>query len=174
MASDTKNVKLGVCSVSYNGVDLGYTKGGVEVAVTTETKKVMVDQFGQTVINEIVMSRNCTVKVPLAETTLENLVLIMPGAALSGTGVGAASTKKVDVTTAVGVSLLDIAAPLVLHPLSKAANDKTEDFTIPKASTPGAISFSYQFDNERVFNCEFSAYPDPVTGKLFTVGVVAA
>ena len=91
MASDTRNVKLGVCKLYYDGIDLGYTKGGVEVQVTTETYKVEVDQFGKSPINELIMSRAVTVKAPLAETTLHNLVRIMPGATLVQTGGGAAS-----------------------------------------------------------------------------------
>lgn len=92
MASDTKNVKLGPCAISYNGVDLGLTKGGVEVSVSTDTHTVEVDQFGKTPIDEVVMARKCSVKVPLAETTVENLVAIMPGASLSSDGVKAAGT----------------------------------------------------------------------------------
>ncbi|HHO6394217.1 TPA: hypothetical protein ACRVMJ_005009, partial [Escherichia coli] len=46
-----KNIKLGACKVSFGGVDLGYTKGGVQVEVATETLKVTVDQLGQTVIS---------------------------------------------------------------------------------------------------------------------------
>lgn len=91
MPSDTKNVKLGVCLVTFDGVDLGYTKGGCEVEVKTETKKVMVDQFGNSEINEYILGRTCTVKVPLAETTLGNLTRIMPGASLVGTGAVKAS-----------------------------------------------------------------------------------
>lgn len=91
MPSDTKNVKLGVCLVTFDGVDLGYTKGGCEVEVKTETKKVMVDQFGNSEINEYILGRTCTVKVPLAETTLGNLTRIMPGATLVGTGAVKAS-----------------------------------------------------------------------------------
>lgn len=86
MPSDTRNVKLGVCTVTYDGVDLGYTKGGVEVEVKSETKKVMVDQFGNTPINEYILGRTCTVKAPLAETTLEVLARLMPGATLSSVG----------------------------------------------------------------------------------------
>lgn len=37
-----KNIKLGACKVSFGGVDLGYTKGGVQVEVATETLKVTV------------------------------------------------------------------------------------------------------------------------------------
>lgn len=42
-----KNIKLGACAVSFAGTDLGYTKGGVEVEVSTETLKVTVDQLGK-------------------------------------------------------------------------------------------------------------------------------
>lgn len=98
MASNTKNVKLGVCQVLFDGVDLGYTQGGVEVTVKTDTHKVNVDQFGKTTINEYILGRDVMAKVPLAETTLENLVAIMPGATLVTTG-GTAATGTITVTT---------------------------------------------------------------------------
>lgn len=89
MASSTENVKLGVCNVLFDGVDLGFTKGGVEVEVATSTKEVMVDQMGETPIDEIIMGRTVSATVPLAETTLENLVAIMPGSELISDGVQA-------------------------------------------------------------------------------------
>lgn len=277
--SDTKNVKLGVCKVFFEGKDLGYTQGGVEVSVTTETHKTNVDQFGKTTINEYIMGREVTVKVPLAETTLDNLVAIMPGAQLisdaiaatgsitvatvptngqtilvngrtvtfktvpagdldvliganvaataanlaatlntsvdtvvsaatytanaavvavaydargvagnsfslatgtagaavtvSGanlTGGTAGTTTRVDVTNGVGTDLLSIAKELRLHPKSKPDNDKSEDFVIPLAATAGGLNFAYKLEEERIFNCDFTGYPDPNTGKLFTVG----
>ena len=168
MASDTKNVKLGVCRVSYNGVDLGYTKGGVEVSVKTETHKVLIDQFGKTPINEYVMGREVTVKCPLAETTLDNLVKIMPGATLVTDAVDPLK-KVVNVNTGIGINLRDIAQTLVLHPINKADTDKSDDFTVFKAATAGQLQFSYQLENERIFSCEFNGYPDDA-GKLFAVG----
>lgn len=86
MASSTKNVKLGVCKVYLGGVDLGYTQGGVEVSVKTDTHKVEIDQFGKTTINELIMARNVMAKIPLAETTLQNLVKTMPGSTLVSDG----------------------------------------------------------------------------------------
>ena len=86
MASSTSNVKLGVCQVFFDGIDLGYTKGGVEVEVSTETHEVVIDQFGKTAINQLVTGREVKVKAPLAETTLENMVRIMPGATLTQVG----------------------------------------------------------------------------------------
>ena len=168
MASDIKNVKLGVCKVTFDGQDLGYTKGGVEVSVKTETHKVMVDQFGKTPINEYIMGLEVQVKVPLAETTLENLVKIMPGAALVTDSVD--PTKKVvNVPTGIGSNLLDIAKELVLHPIGKPDSDKGDDFTVFKAATAGALQFSYKLEDERVYSCEFNGYPD-AQGKLFAVG----
>lgn len=275
MASDTKNVRLGVCQITLGGVDLGYTKGGVEVEVSTETHKVMVDQFGNSEINEYVTGRTCAVTAPLAETTMENMVNIMPGATLTETGgaqasgtitfganasdddtvtIGGAvftfkdspvgtydvavggttadsldnllivlnasddlrvnratysedgsaltvtygtksvdgntfgiaasaatasgatlsggvdSLRRVDVTNAVGVSLLDQAKELRLHPVANADSDVEDDFIIPLAATAGQVSFAYKLDEERVFNCSFTGYPDPNTKRLFYIG----
>jgi hypothetical protein len=278
MASNTQNVKVGVCQVFYDGNDLGYTKGGVEVEVSSETYRSEVDQFGKTAISEIVMSRSVKVKVPLAETTLDNLVRIMPGATLVQVGgakatgtitvgtnptnattvivngvtftfkttavtadevtiggtaantatnlaaklnaslsgaVGSATytvatsvvtatydefgiagnaftlgagtsgvtvsgavlaggvtptTQRVNVTDATGTNLLTIAKELRLHPQEKASNDQSEDFVIPLAATPGGMQFAYRLEEERVFSCEFMAYPNPTDRKLFYVG----
>lgn len=167
MASDTKNVKLGVCTVFYNDVDLGYTKGGVEVEVGTETHKVTVDQFGMTEINEYIMKRTVAVKIPLAETTLENLVATMPGSTLVVDSVDPLK-RRVDVGTGIGTNLLDIAQELRLRPVGNLT--AAEDFVIPLAATPGALSYAYKFDDERVFNASFTGYPDPATGVLFKVG----
>ena len=72
--------------MKFGGYDLGYTKGGVEIEVASETKKVMVDQFGNSEINEVILGRTCVAKIPLAETTLLNLAEIMPGSTMSLSG----------------------------------------------------------------------------------------
>lgn len=92
MASSTENVKLGVCNVLFDGVDLGFTKGGVEVEVATSTHEITVDQLGETPIGEIITGRTVQATVPLAETTLDNLVSIMPGSELISDGVQALGT----------------------------------------------------------------------------------
>lgn len=168
----TENVKLGVCSVTFGGTNLGFTKGGVEVTVETETHEVTVDQMGETPINEYITSRTCTVSVPLAETTLENLVKIMPGATLV-TDSSEADKKYVQVPVGTGQSLLKVAQALVLHPIANDDADKSEDFTVMKAATAGALNYSYMLDEERIFNCEFKAYADD-DGNLFKVGDTSA
>lgn len=281
MPSDTKNVKVGVAKVTFDGVDLGFTKGGVEVEVTTETFKVMVDQFGNSEINEYVNGRTVVARCPLAETTLANLVQIMPGATLTETGGtqatgtidmgttnpaeddtltingvkytfkaapsgdfeidigvdvattldniqaklaaatapsvaratytdnatdtltitfneksvdgnaftlaanvtgtpwtlsgatlsgGVDSKKRIDTTNGVGSDLLTVAKKLVLHPIGLADSDVSEDFIIPLAATGGNLQFAYKLDEERIFNVEFTGYPNADTKLLFQVG----
>jgi hypothetical protein len=171
--SDTRNVKLGVCQLFYDGVDLGYTKGGVEVSVSTETHKVEVDQFGKTPINESIMARTCMVKAPLAETTLANLVAIMPGASLV-TDDGDPTIQRVDVTNSVGTDLLSLAKPLILHPQANAASDRSDDFVVFLAGTGGALQFAYKLEEERIFNVEFNGYPSSATLRIFAVGDLEA
>ena len=174
--SDTKNVKLGVCKITYDGVDLGLTKGGVDVEVTTATHPVTVDQFGESVINEYITKRDIKIKVPLAETTVQNLAKTMPGATLQGDGgTGNARKYRVVVGHGIGTNLLSIAKELVLHPIELADNDESEDLRVFKAATPGGMKFAYKHDQERVFECEFMGYPEntagsPFLGKLFMIG----
>jgi len=169
MASDIANVKLGVCSVTFNSVDLGYTKGGVDVEVTTEQYKVTVDQFGTTAIGDHIIGRSVVITTPLAETTIDNLVAIMPGASKVIDGLDSAVIKAV-VATAIGTDLLSLAQKLTLHPKAAGAS-VAEDFVVPKASTAGAMNFAYRTDEERVFNCVWNAYPDTANADtLFIYG----
>jgi hypothetical protein len=168
-----QNVKLGVCKVFYDGVDLGFTKGGVEVTVETETHEVAVDQYGNTPINEYIIGRTVGISVPLAETTLDNLVKIMPGATLVTDPVS--SGKSVLVPTGVGTNLMDLAKELILVPKGVSGTlDNKDAFRVPKAATPGAMSFAYRLDEERIFNCDFKGYPvqEDGTEVLFQVGEV--
>lgn len=170
MASSTENIRMGTCKILYNGVDLGFTSGGVEVAVATTTHETKVDQFGDTVANEYIMGRTITVTMPLIETTLDNMAAVIPGSELITSGSGQTLKKKVLVKSGTGISLLERAKELVLHPIAKPDSDTSEDLVIPLAATAGAMNFAYKYDAERVFNCEFKGYPDSETGVLFIYG----
>lgn len=266
MSLSTEHVKLGACNVFFNGRDLGRTKGGVEVQVSTSTHEVTADQTGNTPIDELINGRTVTAKVPLLDTTLDNLVDIMPGAKLVTDGAyatgdvtfsdapvaenkisimgfdfvfktkpkaegemgvpasaeaaakalagaingvvvpvyakvdgakveliadqrgaesnqpvvvvganisannlagGAAVTKaKVSVPTGVNIKLSDFAGELMLRPIGTSGED---DFVIKKAACPGALNFTYNTDNERVYSADFKSYVAN-DGSLFEVG----
>ena len=168
-SEQTKRVKLGPCLVTFNGIDLGLTKGGVEVSITTNKHEVMVDQFGTTAINDYITGRTGKVTVPMAETDLTKLLAVIPGAVLVTDSV-TATKKKLEIPTGVGLSLIDSAAVLSLHPKANAALNKNDDVTVPLASPAGDITFSFQVENERVYAIEFQMYPDEITGLLCVLG----
>lgn len=127
--STPENIRLGVCKITFGGVDLGLTKGGVDVEVTTETHVVEVDQFGKSPVDEYIMGRKVSAKVPLAETTLENLVRIMPGATLVEDGVKANGTVTFstaptanDTVTVNGVVFTAKAVPVNAHEFALGAS----------------------------------------------------
>lgn len=167
-STSTKNVKLGPCTVTFGGVDLGLTKGGVEVSFTTQRHEVTVDQFGTSVINDIIMGRTGKVKVPMAETDLTKLLAVIPGSVLV-TDATTPTKKKLTVPNGAGISLLDLAKELVCHP-TNAGTSKNDDVTVPLASPAGDITFTFAVENERVYAIEFSMYPDAETGALFIMG----
>lgn len=157
--AQVQNVRLGACNVEFDGVDLGLTKGGVEVTLTTNKHEVTVDQFGSTIVNDIIMGRVGTVKVPMVETDLAKLLAVFPGATLV-TDATTPTKKKLNIPTGAGISLVDTAAKLVLHPYALAENDKSEDFIVPLASPNASMSFTFSHDQERIYTVEFSMYPD--------------
>ncbi len=172
--ANAENVQLGTCQILYgpagSEVDLGLTIGGVEVEVSTTTHETKLDQFGDTVANEFIMGRNITIRMSLAETTLDNMVALFPGA----TKVVSSTKENVKVTSGTGESLLLAAKQMILRPIENANAtpvDKTKDLVIPKCATAGNMRFAFKYDEERVFNCEFKGYPDATkNGLLFTFG----
>jgi hypothetical protein len=169
LTSDVNNIQLGACNVTFGAQNLGLTKGGVEVTLATTSYKITVDQFGGTEVNEYITGRTASVKVPLAETSLDLLQIAFPGSVIVGT-----TKKKLNGATGVGISLRALADSLVLHPKALAATDKSQDFTLPIASAKGDLTFMYKHDEERIYSVEFTGYPDLTTGLLFVIGDTSA
>jgi hypothetical protein len=167
------NVKLGACSVTWKSTDLGFTKGGVEVEVSTAKKKIMVDQFGETDVNEYILGRSITVRIPLAESDLEILTNVIPGSTLVTDGTDA-NKKRIDIPSGAGTSLRSLAGVLSLHPYDQPASYVDEDVTIPLAAPSGDIQFSFRHDEEKVYSVEFTGYVDNATGLLYQIGDLTA
>lgn len=143
--SDARNVKMGTCNISYDGVDLGLTMGGVEVDVTTSTHETKVDQYGDTIANEFIMGRMIAVKVPLAETTLENMEKIMPGATLTTDGVKASGTVTVSAVPIADESVTVNGVQMVFKAVADVTADQINlaaDASAQAVAIAGAINSS--------------------------------
>jgi hypothetical protein len=152
MAADITNVKLGVCSVKFNNVDLGHTNGGVVVTYTPKYHDVTVDKYGNTVVEKVLIGEKLTAKVPLAESTIANLAVAMPA--------GTSDTDNITVGKQAGELMAQYAKALVLHPIANEAADLDEDVNFYKAIVSSEIALNYTFDGERVVEVTFEALLD--------------
>jgi hypothetical protein len=150
---DVTNVKLGVCSINFGGVDLGHTKGGCEVTYTPEWYAMTVDKYGNTQYDKALIGEKLVAKVPLAESTLANIKAAMPASTLDG-------STKVTVGRQAGHRLASEAEVLVLHPIVNAASDLSEDVKFHLAASGGEVTLPFKVDGEKIIEVTFEAFID--------------
>ncbi len=150
--ADITNVKLGVCSVKFNSVDLGHTKGGVTVTYEPTYHDVTVDMYGETVVDKRLLGEKLLAKVPLAESTLANLQIAIPEGTTSG--------SKLTIGSTVGDSLADESKQLVLHPIANASDNLDDDVIFHKAVVSSTIEMPFANDGEKIIEVEFTALLD--------------
>lgn len=151
--ADVTNVKVGACSVTYNGYDLGHTKGGVELSYEPVYHDVTVDKYGETIVDKVLTGEKWVAKVPLAEFTIANLKVAMP----QGTYAGAANARLTLGHTA-GTRATSSAAQLVLHPLNMGT--KANDIVFHKAYVANTVDLKMMVDEEKLIEVEFEAILD--------------
>lgn len=136
-------------------IDLGLLDGEVSFDPNVEVIDVTAHQTGLVVQSQLITSVGGTVSLTLKEYSPARYREIFEAiggkvATTSVTGFG---------SSMVGKNLLRTAKRLVLHPVYKAANDLTEDYTVWKAVPElGAITFSGETPN--LLPLEFTAYID--------------
>lgn len=166
MAADIQNVKIGACSVTFGGTDLGHTKGGVEVSIKTKKADITVDETGETPRDFSLLGEEITVKVRLAETQVANLANILPMATLEAGNAG------LQVGSKAGKRFAQYAKELVLRPIGN--TDDSEDVILYKAISLSEVSVPYTNDEERVIEVEFQALWDETAGALAHFGTPLA
>lgn len=147
--ADSDNVKMGVCNVTFNGTDLGYTKGGVKCSYGSESTEITVDQ-ADAPVGEVMTKQTFEVKVPMAETNLTVLATLLPGATLLTDG----TKKRMVMSGAAGADLLTNSKVLIVTPVTGVVND---GLYIPHAIPLPKIEFGYEKDNIRVYEVTFKA-----------------
>lgn len=146
---DSAKVRMGACTVSFNGEDLGYTKGNVSVSYSTESQPKEVDQE-DTPVDEIITKQTFEAKVPLAEYDLDRFAALLPGATVTKDG----EKVRMDLSGSAGGSLVEKAAELKIHPIGGGANDAV---TLHHAVPVPNLEYAYERDGQRVFEITFKA-----------------
>jgi len=153
--ADSTNIKIGSCSVTFGGTDLGHTKGGVTVNYAPEYADITADQYGNTPIDKALVGEMWTVTVPLAEKTVANINKAIPLSTLAGAGDGRATIGQ-----DAGARLLAQASQLVLHPLTNASGDLSGDIVFHKAVVHSEVEIPHAVDEQSTVEVTFIALID--------------
>ena len=166
------NYQLGPCKVEFpEGTDLGKTQGGVTVTVEETFAALNTDQDGESPVDEYVTGTQVTVEGNLAEITLDNVAKLYKQEV-----VGTGDSRKVEISTNVGTSLLSESDVMIIKPydggtVSGTANDW---ITLHHAALKATGSLSFNATDQRVLAFSATGYPDSATGLIATFGDTAA
>lgn len=152
--ADATKIQLGVCSVNFKGVDLGYTIGGVTVVYTPDFHETSVDQLGTGVVEKFLVGERLKAKFNLAEFTIANLLNAINQGSLQG-------DDAVSVGSKAGKRASANAGLLVLHPINSPASDTRQfDVSIYKAFPTSELTIEHKNDGEKVLPVEMEGLID--------------
>lgn len=161
--ADITNVKLGPCTVTFKGVDLGHTIGGVEVTYEPEYKDIKVDKFAAAA-EKVLIGEKMMAKVPLGEFTMANLDVAIPD--------GVKTAGKITIGANKGKRASSNAGLLVLHPIVNASNDRSEDIGIYKAVVADVVVIGLKPDEEKILEVTFHGIVDEGRSDGNLLGVI--
>ena len=141
-------LKLGPCSLEYGDLQINLTEGGVTLHIEPELKDMKADQFGTGPVDHRITGWNIRAIVPLAQTDYETL---KQAAVFLTEGIDGLTDRQL------GASMRNLGKQLTLHPLEVEGTD--EDVVFFLAAPITAMELSYSYDDQRVYNVEFFAYP---------------
>lgn len=163
--ADITKVQVGVCTVNYNGLDLGHTQGGVEVIYKPTHKDVMVDLYGDTKVEQFLIGEMLTAKVPLAEYTIANLRNAFPQSQFAG-----AANTRITIGAKAGKSGRAVAYQLVLHPVSQGT--RAYDVVFYKAYVSSQVTLKHTNKDEKIIEVTFEALLDETRSDGNYLGLI--
>lgn len=151
--------ELSPCRITYGGVDLGGTDK-VSVKIEEKLAPLKADQLGDTVIDNKVSGFKVTIETSLNETQLKsNWKVIFPAHKLVTQG----GNTMFYFDSQVGQSMLALAKPLILHPLSKVDADKSTDIYVYLATAMPSSNLDFSSSDQQKLKVTFDVYPDFTT-----------
>jgi len=165
------NVLVQPMEVTWSASALGFTEGDIEITFTEDIVDVTAHQEGTNVLSGIRTGKRAEVSITLKET---NRALVKYMLEQSGQSITASGGSSAVVGWGSGrdfTQVLGQAAKLTLHPVTKAANDYSEDITFWKAY-PKPDSFVFSGENPSTLTIEFMIYPDTSKADQARLGVI--
>jgi len=165
MATDkntTNIIPLGPCEVRYNTVNLGHTIGGVNVRITSHWKTIVVDDYGNTPVDDFERGMEIEIDVPLGQYDLEQLKIALPNYAQH-----TPDNLRLNFGDKVGDKITKYR--LVVDP-----EDARElPVVVYLAAVTNQITIAYTQEAEKIIQVTFKGYIDEsraVGDRLFRIG----
>ncbi len=152
MTQNSRNIRLGQCDITYNSVALGYTNGGVEVAIKNDVQEVAIDEYGSAPVKSYHKGTRIEVKAKLSEFAYATLVQVMNGAVLNE----GSTVDEVTIGQKGGIALAG--ALLKLHPTL--VSGVSQDVEIYKAVIIGETKFPFKLEGETTYEVTWVALID--------------
>lgn len=163
-----QNVRMGVCSIVFNGVDCGHTLGGTKVTISRKLTPLKVDKYGDSTVDMVVTDVQMEVEAKIAEPVIALLKTAIP----EGDYESGVSGQRLGIPAGEGAALRAGSALLTLHPLSKATTDLSEDVQIYNAVASSSPVLNYDVAGQRVFDLKFTALVNETEGAGRRLGHV--
>lgn len=158
----------GPCRITYKGVDLGHTTGGVLLTVERDFEDVKVDRYGETPIDKVLTGNRVMVNFTLAQPSHRSLDVAIPEtSSIDGT-----AGDRIDLGTQAGASLRAEAGLLVIHPLKNDNADLSDDVNIYKAVSAENVELPMRIDEQKVVEITMHALVDETYGTGRRLGHV--
>ena len=154
------NVRMGVCTIVFNGVDCGHTLGGTKVTITRKLTPLKVDKYGDSPVDMVVTDEQMVVDAKVAEP----VVAVLKNAIPEGDYESGAAGVRLGVAAGEGAALRALSATLTLHPMSLPATNTAEDVTIYNAVASSSPVVNYDVANQRIFDLQFTALVNETEG----------
>jgi hypothetical protein len=154
------NIQVDPCEVEWASTGVGYLEGDISVTVEEQVVDITAHSEGTNVLDSIRTGKSCEVTMTLKESASGQFDTIVSSA---GGATDSAGSSGVDVIgwgsgkDFTGVSAQ--AGKLVLHPVTNAASDYSEDLAFWKAY-PMLDSITISGENPRTMSVTFKCYPD--------------
>ena len=153
--ADASNVRIGACTVTFRGTDLGHTLGGVTFNYEPDYEDLRVDKWAGP-IDKALTSENLTITVRLAEPQVQRLRYAIAAATYDSSG----ANSSLELGKSTGFLGSSVAGHLRLHPQRLTNTDQSEDINIFKAVPVDEVELEYTVDDQLVAEVTFQALVD--------------
>lgn len=149
----TKVEIAGPCAITFGGINLGHTLDGVELTIARDTADVLVDRYGSTPVDKVIVGTSAKAKFKMAQWDDRQWDTALP----EGQNTDTATTDQTGFGTDAGYSLRQDAKQLVIHPLKYANGDQSHDVTLYLCVSTGDITLPYKVKDQLVTEVEMEA-----------------